>query len=364
MYVTRLRYNENGWCRPSRITKRNHQADFTSISGFGYEDWLFRSDWMISGWRYAFLQGVNKSYTKLLRERRPFDVTLYFVNPQTRARHYLCMIQSVECISTLQAERALETYRHRGWLDQMREEVESVEGDVSSLLHPNYTTSILNVRFKPEEVIWLPRDMPVSPESPLMQWQRYNLYQLKGDKGTRVRSEFTKRLEVARKLNQGAAGREDATTAQVISRASVKPTHYLPEHPLMQAQLLSELKAEYPEARVLCEVHHIDVLLESEDRIILYEIKTQLSPRSVLREAIGQLLEYKHFALSSMEGTQRRAKTVELVAVGRAPLGPAEREYLEQLRQAYHLPLSYREISLENIASVSPQTSPQTHDQP
>jgi hypothetical protein len=64
---------------------------------------LFRSEWLIDGWRYAFLQGVNKSYSKLVKAGQPVDLTLFTIQPDKK-RRYAASIQGVECLNDQQAE--------------------------------------------------------------------------------------------------------------------------------------------------------------------------------------------------------------------------------------------------------------------
>lgn len=74
--ITRMAYNSSGWQHPTGDARREEASGtYNSDNGFGHEDWLFRSEWQIEGWRYAFLQGVNKSHAKLVREPQAFDVT-------------------------------------------------------------------------------------------------------------------------------------------------------------------------------------------------------------------------------------------------------------------------------------------------
>ncbi len=108
----------------------------------------------------------------------------------------------------------------------------------------------------------------------------------------------------------------------------------------MQVKLYEALKQEHSDAIIECERDFIDVRVETADRIILYEIKSDLRPLTVIREALGQILEY------AFHPSRSHAKTVELVIVGRKPLDTLDAEYLQTLVQQFSLPLSYRAISV------------------
>ena len=109
--VTRISYNSAGWTHPTGEARRQEDdGTYNARMGFGHEDWLFRNEWLIEGWRYAFLQGVNKSHGKLVREGVPFDVTLFTVLPD-KSRQYVAHMSDVECLSDDQA-----TWRCRPFL--------------------------------------------------------------------------------------------------------------------------------------------------------------------------------------------------------------------------------------------------------
>lgn len=64
-----------------------------------------------------------------------------------------------------------------------------------------------------------------------------------------------------------------------------------------------------------------------------YEIKTALTPRACLREAIGQLLEYGFWP-----GGQEPAR---FIVVGESPIDDNGQEYLRRLRKRFSLPIEY-----------------------
>jgi hypothetical protein len=66
--LTRISHNSSGWQRATGEARNSEGATtYNSQYGFGYEDWLFRAEWQIDGWRYAFVEGVNKGRAKLLK---------------------------------------------------------------------------------------------------------------------------------------------------------------------------------------------------------------------------------------------------------------------------------------------------------
>jgi hypothetical protein len=174
--LTRICYNSQNWQKP---TGEAHQSEgsnnYYHKHGFGHEEWLFRSEWLVDGWRYAFLQGVNKGRQKLVKEGQPFDVTLFTIQPDKK-RCIVAIIFAVECLDDRQAQDALEVFKQRGWLDAMREEIRNVNGDASALGDPKWANDILNIRFRQENV------KPIFPityartDDPTQRLTRYQLY--------------------------------------------------------------------------------------------------------------------------------------------------------------------------------------------
>jgi len=69
-----------------------------------------------------------------------------------------------------------------------------------------------------------------------------------------------------------------------------------------------------------------------------YEIKTALTPRTCLRHAIGQLLEYGYWP-----GAREPAR---FIVVGESPIDENGEEYLRRLRKTFSLPIDYEAIAI------------------
>jgi hypothetical protein len=84
--------------------------------GFGHEEWLFNFNWLLDGWKYSFLQPVNKSRARL--EGQTIDVRLFTVG-RARSWFYVGEIAQCQVLTTDQAVHARAEFRNRGWLQQM-----------------------------------------------------------------------------------------------------------------------------------------------------------------------------------------------------------------------------------------------------
>jgi len=96
----------------------------------------------------------------------------------------------------------------------------------------------------------------------------------------------------------------------------------------------------------------VDVIVRRGEKFWFYEIKTSMSARGCIREALAQLLEY-----SFWPGAQEAEK---LVIVGEAPLDTDAELYVANLRKRFALPIEYEHFDmatrrlnpLQNVAAV------------
>ncbi len=82
----------------------------------------------------------------------------------------------------------------------------------------------------------------------------------------------------------------------------------------------------------------IDMVVRVKQAYWFYEIKTALTARGCLREAIGQLLEY-----GLWPGAQQ---PVRFIVVGEETLDEDAKEYLNRLRTLYSLPIEYESVAV------------------
>ena len=115
-------------------------------------------------------------------------------------------------------------------------------------------------------------------------------------------------------------------------------------HNELQRVLCEKLASQYGKDNIGSETRsgvgtRIDVVVRQGDQFWFYEIKTYLSPRACIREAIGQLLEYSHWP-----GAKRASR---LIVVGESPLDDDGSEYLRRLKNELALPIEYEQIPID-----------------
>jgi hypothetical protein len=213
----------------------------------------------------------------------------------------------------------------------MTKEIEAANGNVSALVATGYAQHILNIRFRLENVIPFRRDTSLEATDPIMRLRmhRYQLYDYAG-KTSWIADE-------PRQLNPGTTSLPETNAYQRRAVAAVQCT---PEHARMQKKLMIELEAEYPRDQIRREEDFIDVSVRTADHLILFEIKSDLNPRTVIRQALGQILEYAYHP------ARNHNLPVKLVIVGRCRLTNEEETYLNRLTRDFNLPIEYRVISL------------------
>ena len=194
---------------------------------------------------------------------------------------------------------------------------------------PAWAQHVLNVRFRLENVEVYPPETFITDDGWIRDRRRYILYKLDPADFERLNA-----------LTPRRGGSHDTPTVRGIVRRGTKPVEYTPEHARMQAKLMTELQSEFGREHVCREQDFVDVRVETPDSLIFYEIKTDLDPSAVIRQALGQILEYAYYPGRPGRPPDR------LVIVGRSQLRPQDAEYLEKLKQDFRLPLDYRVVSV------------------
>jgi hypothetical protein len=327
--LTRIAYNSANWQRPTgEAGKQEVDGTFNHENKFGLEDWLFHAEWQIDGWRYAFIQGVNKSHAKLIKEALPVDITLFTIQPDKK-RRYVAYIEGVECLSVFEAVEAVSQFKERGWYDEMVKDIKSANGNVAALGPTKWVEHVLNVRFRQENVRFFPPGEFAAADDPVMGFKRYILYDY-----ARLEAKTPKAPK------KGPKGDSKPPEPKSWSKKGIPPVECTPQHAKMQAMLMKDLNAQYPNADVVREWEYVDVTVKTDSELILFEIKSDLDPRSVIRQALGQILEYAYHP------NREHDLPVRLVIVGRNKLTAADKQYLDHLKDEFDLPLSYRVVSI------------------
>src|SRR5665213_1210153 len=327
--LARISYNSSEWRRPTGEARNLEAETFNSENGFGFEDWLFRSELQIDGWRYAFIQGANKE--KWRNSKKPIDLTLYAIDPKERYR-FVANIYALECLTDEQAKAALDVFRQNGLLDMMRHEVEEIQGNVQAIEDSQWSPYPLNIRFRQQNLDFFPKDCYMD-DPWLKNRHRYQFYDFSPEDVARVEPQIENAL-------RGRHGSQIAPTVRSFFRRGSRGIEYTPEHRMMQGRLLGELQKTFGSNCVKLEQNFIDATVRTDTEIILYEIKTDLEPRTVIRNALGQILEYAYHPL------RKHDLPVRLVIIGRCEMEQEDEISLNILKERFSLPLEYKVVAI------------------
>lgn len=121
-------------------------------------------------------------------------------------------------------------------------------------------------------------------------------------------------------------------------------------HNKIQNNLYDFLKKRYGKDNVGTEVNTgdgtaIDVVLRHGEEFWFYEIKTALSVKATIRQALPQLLEYAYWPNTN--------KASRLIIVSHLPAKPITERYLKTLRERFGIPISYQHFCLNSNVLIN-----------
>lgn len=159
-------------------------------NGFHFDEWLFRTNWTIDGWHYAFLQGVHRLKATAYTRTRKLDTILYTMEPMFGSKEschrYVGQIRNVECLSKDQMLNAKEEAKSKGWLMEMKGDIKEIGGKIKNLTKPSYRDAPFNIRFKPEDLKIFQRPIFAKENNPLYQLKNFDLYELSNNQRLKI----------------------------------------------------------------------------------------------------------------------------------------------------------------------------------
>lgn len=338
--MARICWNENGWSSPSgRAGKSKNKKSYENKLGFGHEEWLLDANKVIDGYHYGYLQAVTHAWDSYVG--KSMDVFLYTKNGDSGEVFWVGRINNVEVISKKESERIREIYEEEGWLEKMEGQLASAGINLPE--SPFSNDPVVNFRYKPSDLLIL--DEPVLCREGDVSAYYYSsmpfLYEVPsafgGGKGLSKTSDrhAVEEFKFSKGHNpkiKGKKGRVRSSEYEIIFA-----------HNALQDELYEKLAKIHGKSRVGTEnrigaIGAIDLVVKESDGLVFFELKTGLSAKQNIREAIGQLLEY-----SSWPG-ECRAK--RWVIVSPAPVSKDVKKYMDFIRKKYRLPVFYLSFNL------------------
>jgi len=324
----RLIWNIDNWEKPSghpwKKENKNKKTSYENKFGFGHEEWLFNPRYLIDGYQYGYVRGVEKA--KLKKEKID-ELHLFTISPQ-KEFYYVGVLKN-----TL---RVLENSNDQTNLDKLKEQFNEEELEELKLVNADYNEfkkvgKTYNIKFRLEDAMILDTPIPISVD--ILKFHRYQPYILKDEINDIIKNVIN---ESRYKLifNEGKAKEKRTYNAQrsrvstLINSLHTKILRKL--YDVLSKENKNKLSAEL--SRVNNKI--IDLLEKTgQNKYIFYEIKTHNSGLLNIREALGQIMEYALF--------DDRIVPKKLVIVGPGKLNEKAKNYLNRLKTIIELNLEY-----------------------
>lgn len=333
--ITRLSWNSNNWQFPSGwLGKSRDQNTHEGKYGFGYEEWLFDRSKLIGGYHYGFVKGLESVVARHAGKR--YELHFYSQN-SLRQYYYVGHILDAEGIDHITSSAIYQLYGEKGWLKEMADALERVEGDVTAFRKVD-PKLFVNVRFRLEDIL-LPDELTEIDETDdNITTDRFKLLAYRGG--------FNPSLNPELPEDTGHAGNWKNTGRR--SRTFKGEQVYDPYHDRMQNAIVELLRQDpsYGYKKVDIETSRVDVkAVTHAGEWHYFEIKTD-SPKRSIRHAIGQVMEYAYYP-----GLER-AKILYVVG-DREPEADSV-VYLAYLRERFGLPVWYRYFDWDTMLLSEP----------
>ena len=332
----RICWNSFGWQRPSGEAAKLETESYIAEQGFGHEEWLF--DWSklvrLKGtaefFKYGFLQPIGKypSYAE-----STMDVLLYTFDANGD-RLIAARIKNLYVPNETEIAEVVAQYKTKNWLQEMEEQLVNlgIKGSRKTWFRTN--SSVVNVRFRQEDVEFYDPRILVPTNHPIAKSNRY--HPLDWDRIVPVSQTFPKKREDA-----------DPTRSEARrKRAAGEGTEIDPRHLKIQNALYKFLGKKHRVSAVKYEENFVDLSLELEGETIFFEIKTASTAKKCIREALGQLLEYGHYANKNL--------AQKLVVVSDVFPLDDDRVYLDALRKRYRIPIHFAQWRWDKMKLADP----------
>jgi hypothetical protein len=324
----RVCWNDYGWQKPSGGFK---EPGYPADHGFGHEEWNFRLEDAINGWVYGY---VYK--TTLKRAGPTFRIVFFAIDPHTKERIVVGIYHASEFIAADNRDRIAEAFEQRGIFRRRAAELRRATGkrysqrEALEFVRNAVSDPVLMVRCRVAD-IEIPRTrIPLGRISAMQSvGHRFKSFTyLKDDayfRGSRKREvRPARRWITPRKgeLSEESYRRVSSTQLRVI----------VPRHRRLSNAYCRWLKSELGATGVQ-ERDCIDVRCEVGGRDVLAELKIchGTTTRKAIRDSLGQLLEYNHYAA-------RRPAQDWLIVLDHQPTR-IDFEFIDALRSARKLPL-------------------------
>lgn len=331
--ITRICWNSNHWNTPSGALGKSKSLDaFENQAGFGFEEWNFDLSKVIDGYIYAYVPAAGADRAHAAQLSSPFHLSFYSIqNHKSPQRYWIGTVYNVEYVSPTQSKHIYLHYQHKGWLKERFQQLKHLGIDYQAY-QDDFPHCFFNIRYKVKDINLLKEPIAFSHNDPAIKSNYYNFLNFSQlPKSVTPSHDFTPQKEYVERESY-----------------SIEAAHFKKLHAIVHNQLAQQLKKECPQDTIVSEFMlpnytRVDLYrISPNSKITLYEIKIARNLRDVLRQAIGQLLEYQFHLRQPIHA---------LVIVSIFDLNAAhhhqEHEFLTFLQQQLNLSIQYQMIELQ-----------------
>jgi len=329
--VARICWNTRYWKCPSGADGKSKNEDsYEWNNHFGHEEWLFDVEKVYKGYHYAYIQAIATNRDAYLGQT--FDLSLYSINSETKERFWLGTINNIEVVDEIESEKVYRHYKDTGWLDEMVFQLRGVQANAEAFEKDAQPGVFAVLKYKPEELRLLEEPLEFKRGDPAVKADYYNLKNYVSEPlGLHP---FTK-FSFTSGHNKAVRGRTASYSEHTRDLNDL--------HAVIQDKLYTALSNRYGKQNVGTEHNtgafsRVDVVVKDGDNFIFYEIKTSLTLMSCIRDAIGQLLEYRYQV--------GKVKVPKLIIVSQHPPDNETESYLKSLRDDHDIPVFYEQCSV------------------
>lgn len=365
----RVCWNMNGWKQPSGDARNiESEGSFVNDNGFGHEEWILDFSTLVKGYKYGFLQPLNRYHNDLrIYNNNDIDNILIYCWGPDRQAYAIGIIMNVNIPSSGEIIEIIKEYKKHNWLDKIQEDlidlgINPLSGkigvDFSEKIMIDNPYNYFNIKFNPSDYYQFPELIPIplgetsfigdDQRSPAF---RYVAFDWDGETP-----------DWMMKNNSDENIKPDSIESKLLNendgfRNSIEKTIYRKIHAKIQNKLYLYFKDTINEndAEVILEKDRIDLKIMSRlsATATIFEVKISSKTKYCIRESIGQLLEYSHYP----NETKHAIHAKNLVVVGLFPPINNDLIYLDYLKNSNHykLPIYYAYFNDKNELLFYPE---------
>lgn len=332
--LLRITWNENLWEKPSgheweKSNQGNSSIAYENQFGFGGEEWLFNLRYNIDGFQYGYIRGLWEVTNIDFID----EAYLFSIDPDTKDRLLIAILRNVVLLDPFDLPKAIKSV-FQSYKTESIDELKSVNADYKQFkLHDFYPV----VKFRIEEASIFDQPLLINEIKVGQKYNRFKPYIVDGTLEELLRKAeisnpfiFTpgKRL-IKKDGHERISNPRTSTIVGVHNKLCKHLEAYLaPEYSVLKKNLSIE--------RTLFGGNIADVVLkESNGSYRIIEIKTSNNTRYNIREALGQLIDYAYW--------YHDCKIVELIIASPSVLSKSHQKYLERVKNAINIKVSYWE---------------------